>query len=110
VTWRAAARAFAAYTVLAIVVTFPLVLHLAGALPHDLGDRLLSTAILSWNAHTLPFTDTGGTVSRFFLLPGWSARSWSVQRVDQPDAPRRRRTRSATRAQRDQFTVSRRLS
>jgi hypothetical protein len=54
-------RPFAAaallYTALAIALTFPLVLHLASVVPSDLGDPLLSTAILWWNAHVLPLTE-----------------------------------------------------
>ena len=65
--------AFAAYTALAIVITFPLVLHLSGALPHDLGDPLLSTAILWWNAHTLPFTERWWNGFAFFPAPGMLA-------------------------------------
>jgi hypothetical protein len=45
------------YTALAVVITFPLALHLNTAVPADLGDPLLSTAILWWNAHVLPLTE-----------------------------------------------------
>lgn len=45
------------YTALAIGLTFPLILHLSTTLPRDLGDPLLSTSILWWNAQALPFTD-----------------------------------------------------
>ena len=40
------------YTTLACVMTYPLVWHLSSAVPHDLGDPLLSTTLLWWNAHT----------------------------------------------------------
>jgi hypothetical protein len=69
-TWRAALVAFAAYTAVAIAVTFPLVLHLSGALPHDLGDPLLSTAILWWNAHAVPFTERWWNGFAFYPAPG----------------------------------------
>src|SRR3954471_12524185 len=72
-TWRATITLFAAYTALAIVITFPLVLHLSGTLAHDLGDPLLSTAILRWNAHTLPFTDRWWNGFAFFPAPGMLA-------------------------------------
>src|SRR5262249_3749808 len=35
-------------------MTYPLVAHLGTHVPHDLGDPLLSTVILWWNAHRLP--------------------------------------------------------
>ena len=45
------------YTTLACVMTYPLVWHLSSAVPHDLGDPLMSTTLLWWNAHTTPLTD-----------------------------------------------------
>src|SRR4029077_10662715 len=45
------------YTGLAILLTFPLILHLTSVVPSDLGDPLLSTSILWWNAHALPLTE-----------------------------------------------------
>jgi len=54
---RIYAYAFAGYTALAFVLTYPLVWRLTSTIPHDLGDPLLSTTILWWNAHTLPLTD-----------------------------------------------------
>jgi hypothetical protein len=47
---------FALYSALAIVATLPLVFHIPSKVPHDLGDPLLSTSILWWNAHVLPLT------------------------------------------------------
>ena len=44
------------YTALACVMTYPLIRHLGSVVPHDLGDPLLSTTILWWNAHTRPLT------------------------------------------------------
>ena len=44
------------YTALACVMTYPLIRHLGSVVPHDLGDPLLSTTILWWNAHTVPLT------------------------------------------------------
>jgi hypothetical protein len=54
--WRTAAIAAAAYSALAIALTFPLVLRLSSVVPHDTGDPMLSAAILWWNAHVLPLT------------------------------------------------------
>ena len=36
--------------------TWPLAAHLSSRVPHDLGDPLLNTWILWWNAHAVPFT------------------------------------------------------
>jgi F5/8 type C domain len=44
------------YTTLAAVATWPLVLRLTSVVPHDVGDPLLSTWILWWNAHAVPLT------------------------------------------------------
>ena len=52
---RSAMIAFAAYTLVTIAVTWPVTRHLTSHVPHDLGDPLLSTVILWWNAHHLPF-------------------------------------------------------
>jgi hypothetical protein len=41
------------YIGLAIVVTHPLWLHLADSVPGDIGDPLLNTWILAWDAHAL---------------------------------------------------------
>ena len=39
------------YTLLALVVTHPLWLHSADAVPGDIGDPLLNTWIIAWDAH-----------------------------------------------------------
>jgi hypothetical protein len=51
------AIAAVAYTALAIAFTFPLILHLRSVVPSDLGDPLLSTSLLWWNAHAVPLTE-----------------------------------------------------
>ena len=48
--------ALAGFTALAIVWTWPVAAHLTTRIPHDLGDPLLNTWILWWNAHAVPFT------------------------------------------------------
>lgn len=58
------------YTALAIALTFPLILRLSTTLPRDLGDPLLSTSILWWNAHTLPFTDRWWNGFAFYPASG----------------------------------------
>lgn len=40
------ALVFLTYTAVAVAYTFPLVLHLSTAVPHDAGDPMLSAAIL----------------------------------------------------------------
>ncbi len=46
----AAVVAFALYSLLTVALTYPLVFELSTSLPHDLGDPLLNTWILWWNA------------------------------------------------------------
>ena len=45
----------------------------ATAVPHDLGDPLLSTAILWWNAHVPPFTTRWWDGFAFYPAPGFMA-------------------------------------
>ena len=47
---------FLGYTLLALIITHPLIWHLSTHVPHDVGDPLLSTYILWWNAHHVPLT------------------------------------------------------
>jgi hypothetical protein len=63
----------AVYTALAVVVTFPLVAHLSSVVPHDLGDPLLSTSILWWNAHVVPLTARWWDGFAFFPATGMMA-------------------------------------
>jgi len=53
---RRAALALAGFLILAVAWTWPLTAHLSNRIPHDLGDPLLNTWILWWNAHAVPFT------------------------------------------------------
>lgn len=62
-----------AYAALAVLVTFPLVLNLPSRLPYDLGDPLLTAAILWWNAHVAPFTATWWDGFGFFPAAGSTA-------------------------------------
>ncbi len=66
-SWRVLLIAFAGYSALALIMTWPLVLHLTSALPHDAEDPLLSTTILWWNAHVLPLTRRW--MDGFFFYP-----------------------------------------
>ena len=47
--------AFFGYSALVLLLFHGLVGRFSTAVPHDLGDPLLSTWILWWNAHRLPF-------------------------------------------------------
>lgn len=70
--------AFLGYTMLAVLLTWPLVLHLTTHVPHDIEDPLLSASILWWNAHVLPLT------SRWldgFFFPGGGALAFSDHRL-----------------------------
>jgi len=61
------------YTAFTLLVTFPLILHLRSGLPGDLGDPLLSTALLWWNAHVLPLTERWWNGFAFAPGPGMMA-------------------------------------
>ena len=52
-TAREAAIVFLAFACLALLATWPLVLHLGRALPGDLGDPLFSSWLLGWDADRL---------------------------------------------------------
>jgi hypothetical protein len=63
------------YTALACEMTYPLVRHLGSVVPHDLGDPLLSTTILWWNAHTRPLTQHWWDGFAFYPATGMLALS-----------------------------------
>jgi hypothetical protein len=50
-------RASFAYFVLTLAATWPLARQLDAAVPHDLGDPLLVTYLLNWNATVTPLTE-----------------------------------------------------
>ena len=58
------------YALVALVITYPLVRHLAEAVPGDIGDPLLNTWIIAWDAHST-LTDPLGLFQAniFFPLP-----------------------------------------
>jgi len=51
------------------------VLNVATAVPHDLGDPLLSATLLWWNAHTVPLTDRWWDGFAFYPARGFLAYS-----------------------------------
>lgn len=69
----------AAYAAIAVVLTYPLIRHLSTTLPHDLGDPLLSTTVLWWNAHTVPLSH--GWWNAFFFWPAPGAIAFSDHRL-----------------------------
>jgi hypothetical protein len=64
--WRRFGLAAIGYTVLALLLVRNLFGQFSTAVPHDLGDPLLSTWILWWNAHHLPFVGTWWDGLSFF--------------------------------------------
>jgi hypothetical protein len=58
--------AFAAYLLLAIVLTWPLSANLRTAVPNDLVDPLLNAWLLWWNATTLPYTTAWWNAPAFY--------------------------------------------
>jgi hypothetical protein len=73
------ALACAGYTALTLLIFHGLIGRLSTAVPHDLGDPLLSTWILWWNAHHIPFVGTWWDGLSFF--PGHGSLAFSDHRV-----------------------------
>lgn len=67
---RRLAIAFALYCAVTVALFPRLALHPASVLPHDLGDPLLTTWILWWNAHHLPFTSAWWDGLFFYPMHG----------------------------------------
>lgn len=65
--------AAALYVVLTIALTWPLILRPGSMVPSDLGDPLLNTWIMSWNAHALPLTARWWNGPQFFPVEGSTA-------------------------------------
>ena len=63
-------RAAIVYTAVTLVATYPLIVHLRAAVPRDLGDPLLSAAILWWNAHVLPLSERWWSGFAFYPATG----------------------------------------
>jgi hypothetical protein len=71
--------AFVGYSALTMIMTWPVILNLTSALPHDAEDPLLSATILWWNAHVLPLTQRW--VDGFFFYPAGGALALSDHRL-----------------------------
>lgn len=71
--WAAFLGAFIGYTALAVVLTFPLILHVSSRVPLDLEDSLWYVTILWWNAHVMPLTDQWWNGFAFYPVSGMMA-------------------------------------
>ena len=60
----------ASFLLLAVVWTWPVAAHPASRIPHDLGDPVLNTWILWWNAHAVPLTATWWSPPIFVPMSG----------------------------------------
>ncbi|MBI3400565.1 MAG: discoidin domain-containing protein [Acidobacteria bacterium] len=58
------------YVALTVVFTWPLVVRLSSVLPHDLGDPILATWILWWNAHVTLLTERWWNAPYFWPTRG----------------------------------------
>jgi hypothetical protein len=76
---RSTLLAFVGYSLVTLAMTYPIVLNLTTRVPHDLGDPLLSTVILWWNAHHLPFSS--GFWDGSFYWPGTGSLTFSDHRL-----------------------------
>jgi hypothetical protein len=66
---------FLTYSVITLLLTYPLVRHLSAVVPHDLGDPLLNVCLLWWNAHVLPLTERWWNGFAFYPATGFAAYS-----------------------------------
>ena len=73
------ATAVGAYGVLTLGLTWPLILRIPSAVPNDLGDPLLTTWILWWNATVTPLTEQWWNGAIFH--PGANALALSDHRL-----------------------------
>ena len=63
------------YALLTTALTWPLVLSPTRSVPNDLGDPLLNTYLLAWNARTLPLSERWWSVPQFYPQRGVTAYS-----------------------------------
>ena len=67
---KPALLAVAALIGLTCAYTWPLALHMAGAVPHDRGDPLLVTWILWWSTRAIPLTASWWNAPAFYPSTG----------------------------------------
>jgi hypothetical protein len=58
------------YLLLTIALTWPLVLHPGSRVPNDLGDSLLNTFLLAWDAREMPLSQRWWNLPQFYPVPG----------------------------------------
>src|SRR5262245_48429870 len=58
------------YTLISAIVTWPLLRDASTQVTSDLGDPILNTAILVWNAAVLPFSDAWWNAPHFYAATG----------------------------------------
>src|SRR6478672_9034662 len=61
------------YLLLTVALTWPLILHPATIVPNDLGDPLLNSWILDWDARAVPLTAAWWNGPQFYPVPGTMA-------------------------------------
>ena len=61
---------FAAYVLIAIALTYPLIAQIGTGVPSDLGDPLLNTWILWWNAVNIPLTNAWWNAPAYYPTEG----------------------------------------
>ena len=61
------------YFLLTVALTWPLVIHPGSLVPNDLGDPLLNTWILAWNARVAPLTAAWWNGPQFYPIAGTMA-------------------------------------
>src|SRR5438270_13955280 len=76
---RGFAVAFLGYSALTLLLFHDLIGRVSTAVPHDLGDPLLSTWTLWWNAHRTPFL--GGWWNGLSFYPEHGSLAFSDHRV-----------------------------
>lgn len=73
-----AVQVFALAAVLTLVSAWPLLRHLSSALPADLGDPVLETWLIWWNAHVVPLSTSWWNAPMFAPMQGAGALSESL--------------------------------
>jgi hypothetical protein len=63
------------YAALTVALTWPLVLAPGRYVPNDLGDPLLNTYLIAWNARTVPLTQRWWNLPQFYPVEGVTAYS-----------------------------------
>ena len=70
---KPAVLAAVVYILLTVALTWPLAVRPASLVPNDVGDPLLNTWILAWNARVLPLTSSWWNAPQFYPVAGTMA-------------------------------------